>query len=187
LFRRAETGHCAPSVVYCLLLSAYCLLFSGQVARLNGARGINGIGAFVDVANDAVLIDHEGDAVGEEAGEVENPVGLSHVLFGVTQQRETRAGLGGKLAVPLLAVEADPQHLRARGLELGDITLIRLDLFRSTRRGGANIKGQDDGFLAPVVRELDDLAVLVRQGKIRGAVTDLQSRRCAKQWHKEYA
>jgi hypothetical protein len=26
---------------------------------------------------------------------------------------------------------------------------------------------------------------LIRQGKVRGAVTDLQSRRWAEQWHKE--
>src|SRR5208283_3630258 len=108
-------------------------------------------GAFVDVANDAVFIDHEGDSIGKEASEVENTISLGHLLFGVTQERESRAGLGGELAVPVLAVEADSQHLRARRLELGDITLIRLDLFRSTRRGGANVKGQDDGFLAPKV------------------------------------
>ena len=69
------------------LPSAYCFL--GRRAGLNGARGINGVGAFVDVANDAVFIDHEGDAVGKEAGEAENPVSLGHLLFGVAQQRES--------------------------------------------------------------------------------------------------
>ena len=139
------------------------------------------------MANDAVFIDYEGDAVGEEASEAEDSVSFGYLLFGVAQKGETRAGFLGELAVPFLAVEADPQHLRARGFELGDITLIRLNLFGSTRRGGANIKGQDDGSLAPEVRELYDLAVLVRQGKIRGAVTDLQSRRGAEQGHKKDA
>ena len=135
------------------------------------------------MANDAVLIDHEGDAVGEEASKIEDSVSLGYLFLSVTQQRETRTGFLGKLAVPVLAVEADPQHLRARGLELGDITLIRLDLFRSTGRGGTDIKGQDDGFPASEVRELYDLAILIGQREIRGAVTDLQSRRCAEQWH----
>ena len=154
---------------------------------MKGARGINGVGTFVDVANDAVLVDHKGDAVGKEAGEAEDTVSLGHLLIGVTQQWETRGGFLGKSAVPLLAVETDPQHLRACRFKLGDITLIRLDLLRSTRRGGANVEGQDDGFLAAKVGELDDLAVLVGQGEIRSAVTDLQSRRCAKQGHEKYA
>ena len=139
------------------------------------------------MANDAVFIDDEGDAVGEEVSEAEDPVSLGDLLIGVAQQRKACASFLGELAVPLLAVEADSQHLRARGLELGDITLIRLDLFRSTGRGGANIKGQDNGFLAPEVRELYDLAVLIGQHEVRGTVTDLQSRRCAKQGHKENA
>jgi len=163
------------------------LLLSRQGAGLNGAGGVDGVGAFVDVTNNAILIDHEGDAVGKEMSESEVTVSLGYLLAGVTQQRESRAGFLGKLAIPFLAVQADPQNLRARSLELGDITLIRLDLLRSTRRGGANVEGQDDGFLAAKVGELDDLAVLVGQGEIRSAVTDLQSRRCAKQGHEKYA
>jgi len=169
------------------MLTAHSLLLSRQAARLNGARGINGIGAFIDVANDAVFVDHKRNAIGKEAGEIEDTVSLGHLLFGVGKQWKRGAGFLGKLAVPVLAVEADPQNLRARSFEPGDITLIRLDLFRSTGRGGANIEGQDHGFLAAKIRELDDLAILVRQLEIRGAVTHLQSRRCAQQGHKEYA
>ncbi len=169
------------------LPTGHSLLFSRQCTGLHGAGGINGIGAFVDVANDAVFIDHEGDAVGKKVGEIEDTVGLGDFFPGVTQEGESGSGFLGKLAVSFLAVETDPQHLRARSLELGDITLIRLHLFRSTRRRGANIEGQDDGFLAPETRELDRLAVLVRQHEIRGVVTNLQSRRCAEHGHKKYA
>jgi len=167
--------------------TGYRLLFSRQGTSLHGSGGIDSVGAFVDVADDAILIDHEGDAVGKETSETEDTVSPGDFLVSVTQQRESGAGLLGKLAVPFLAVEADPQHLCARGLELGDITLIRLDLFRSTRCGGANVKGQYDGFLAPKVRELNELTVLVGQREVGGAVTDLQSRRCAKQGHKKNA
>jgi len=69
--------------------------------------------------------------------------------------------LVSELAVPLLIIQTDPQHLRARSFEFGDITLIRLDLRRSTGRGGTDIKGQNDGFLAPEITELDDLPVLI--------------------------
>ena len=137
------------------------------------------------MADDAVFINHEGDAVGKEAGEAKDSIRLGNLLLGVAQKREARPGFFGELAVPILTVETDAQHLRARSLKLGDITLIRLDLLRSTGRGGANVKGQDNGFLPTEVREFDHLAVLIRQGKVRGAVTDLQSRRWAEQWHKE--
>ncbi len=90
-------------------------------------------GAFVDVADDVLLVNHEGDAVGKQASEIEDSVSLSHLLFGVAQQRKARAGFLSKLAVSFLVVETDPQDLRARGLELGDISLIRSDLFGSTR------------------------------------------------------
>ena len=116
-------------------------LLSRQRTGLKGTGGIKGIGTLVNVANNALFIDHEGHTVGKEASETENPIGLGHLFIGVTQQRETRAGFLSKLAVPILAVETNPQHLCARSLKLGDITLIRLDLLRSTRCRGANIKG----------------------------------------------
>jgi len=174
------TATCLLPTAFCFLPTAFCLLPSRQGAGLHGAGGIDGVGAFVNVANDAVPIDDEGNAIGKEAGEAEHSVRLGHFLFRVTEQREGSAGFLGKFAVPLLAVEADPQHLRARRFEFGDITLIRLDLLRSTGCGGANVKRQDDGFLAAEVREFDDSAVLIRQRKVRGAVANLQCRRCSK-------
>ncbi len=99
-----------------------------------GTQGIERGGTFVDVANDAVLVDDERDAVGEEVGEIQDAVGLRDLFIGVAQQRKAGAGFLGEFAVSLAAIGADPQHLGARGLKLGDITLIRLDLLRSTRR-----------------------------------------------------
>src|SRR5208337_3197163 len=96
-------------------LPSPCLLLSRQSTGLNGARGINGVRPFVDVANDAVLIDHEGDAVGEEANEAEDSISLGHLLFRVAKQRKACPRFFGKLAVSVLAVETDPQHLRPRG------------------------------------------------------------------------
>jgi hypothetical protein len=60
------------------------------------------------VADDAVFVDHESDAVGEKASEAENPVSPGHLLLGVTQEREARAGLLGELAVSFLAIETNP-------------------------------------------------------------------------------
>jgi hypothetical protein len=101
---------------------------------------VNRIGAFFDMANQAVLIDHKSDAVGEEAGEAEDAVGFGNYLVCVAQQRKAGAGVFRELAVPLLSVEANAQNLRAGGLEFGDIRLISLDLARSTGSGCARIK-----------------------------------------------
>ena len=114
------------------------------------------------MANDAVFIDDEGDAVGEEVSEAEDPVSLGDLLIGVAQQRKAGAGFFGELAVPFLGIKTDAQNLCAGGLEFGDIRLISLDLASSTWSGGTRVKCQDDGFLAVEVSEFDKLAVLVR-------------------------
>ena len=119
-----------------------------------------------------------------EVCEIEDAVSFGHLLSGVAQQRKTCAGLLGKLSISVRAVKAYPQHLRARSLELGHITLIRLDLFRSTRCGGANIKRQDHGLLSPKIRELNYLGALVWQREIRGTVADLQACTSREQEHR---
>ena len=88
--------------------SAFCLLLSGQGASLKGAGGVERGRALVDVADDAVFVDHESDSVGEKAGEAENPVSLGHLLLRVAQQWEAGAGLLGELAVSFLAIETNP-------------------------------------------------------------------------------
>ena len=141
--------------------------------------GVESGGAFVDVADDSVLVDHERNSIGEQAREVENSVRLGDLLFGIAQQRKGRAGFGREFPVPFLAVNADSQHLGAGGFELGDISLIRLDLLRSTGSRGAQVESQDDGFLPPEVLKRDHVALLVGQRKIRSAIPHLQS--CAGQ------
>ena len=123
---------------------------------------INGFRAFFDMADDSVFIDHERDAVGEQAGETQNAVGFGDDLIGVAKQGKAGAGFFGELAVPFLGIKTDAQNLCAGGLEFGDIRLISLDLASSTWSGGTRVKCQDDGFLAVEVSEFDKLAVLVR-------------------------
>ncbi len=115
------------------------------------------------MSNDSTLIDYEGHSVREKVGETEDAVSLGDSFVGITKQRKTGAGLLSKLAVPVLVIQTDPQHLRARSFEFGDITLIRLDLRRSTGRGGTDIKGQNNGLLATEIRELDHVPVLIGQ------------------------
>lgn len=139
------------------------------------------------MADDAILIDHESDAIGKQAGEAQDAVGFGNYFVRIAQQRKACAGFFRELAVPFRRVEADAQNLRAGGLKFGDIRLISLDLASSTRSGGARVKRQDHGFLAVEVGKLHSLAVLVRQREIGSAVAHLQVRGCTKQWHQEYA
>jgi hypothetical protein len=154
---------------------------------MKGAGVVNGVRAFFNVADDAVLIDHERDAIGEQAGKAQDAVGFGDDFIRVAKQGKAGAGFFGKLAVSLLGVKADSQNLRASGLKFGDIRLISLDLASSTGSGGARVKRQDHGFLTVEIRKLHDLAILVRQCKVGSVVAHFEVRRCTKQWHKEYA
>jgi hypothetical protein len=104
-----------------------------QTARLAGVGGVQGFRTSVNVADYSLAVNHEGDAVGKKMRKVENVVSPGSGLFGVAEQWERRADFLGKLPVPFPAVKADANNLGARSAESGDITLIRLQLLRSTR------------------------------------------------------
>ena len=74
-------------------------------------------------------------------------------------------------------VHADPEHLCAVIFELGDISLIRLELLRSTAGKGEHVERQHHVLLARKIAELHLLAVLVGQGKVRRFVAHV-GRRC---------
>jgi len=52
---------------------------------MQGARVFDGVRVFFNVADDAVLIDHEGDAIGKEAGEAQDAVGFGNCFVRVAQ------------------------------------------------------------------------------------------------------
>lgn len=80
----------------------------------------------------------------------------------------------GKGCVPLAAVDADADNLRAGLLELGDITLIRPELACSAAGKGLDIEGQHDAFLAAKIGELNGRALLIGQREIGGNVANLE-------------
>ncbi len=59
------------------------------------------------------------------------------------------------------AVDADSEDLRVGVVELGDISLICLELSRSAWSVGQNKKRQDDIFLASIVAESYPLARMI--------------------------
>ena len=136
-----------------------------------------------NVADDAVFIDHESDAVGKQAGEIQNPVGFGHYFVRIAQQRKAGAGIFRELAIPLLGVETDSQNLRARRLKFGDIRLISFYLASSPRSGGARVKRQNHATLTMKVGQVHRLAVLIAQREVRSPFAHLQLGGFAKDRH----
>ncbi len=121
------------------LLAVFVVL--ERAARLAGAAWINRLIAFLDEADDAFLVHQESRPVGEAALFVQYAVVLGNFPLEVAKQREIDALLLGKCPVGRGTVHADPDHLCSRLLEFGDISLIRLQLFRSTPGERQDIKG----------------------------------------------
>ena len=109
----------------------------------------------------SILADHKSNSVGKQAREIEDAVSLGGRLFGVAEEREGGADFGGEHPVRLRLVDAYSEHLRVGRRELGNISLIRLEFFRSTWRACLDVKGQDDGLLPPEVAEPYRFAILV--------------------------
>jgi len=145
-----------------------------KVAGAKGFRGVHRIRAMVDVLDHPILVDHEGDSVGKQTGEIEDTVSLRSCLLGVAEDWEGCANLGGEYPVRLGLVDTYSEHLRLGGRELGDISLIRRELFRSTRRARPYVKGQDYGLLSAEIAQPYGLAILVLQREVRRPVSNLQ-------------
>ena len=107
-----------------------------DIARISRARGIDSYVTFVDVLNNAVLIDYEGGAIAIAALFIENSVIPYNCAFEVAQQWKGDPILFGKFAVGRNAVYAETENLSIRRFEFGDISLIRLHFLRSTTGKG---------------------------------------------------
>ena len=159
-----------PYTVYHLLL-----LVLQQTARGVRAAGVEGFLIFLDVLDNAFLVHHKGDAIGEAVSVVQDPVVFRYDPLEIAQERESESLLFRKNFVGRGAVHADAQHLGVRLLEFGDISLIRLQLLRSTTGEGEDVKRQNNVFLAAKIAQLRDLAVLIGQSKVRCPVTHAQT------------
>src|SRR5437773_7753464 len=119
-----------------------------DVASILSAGRIDGFVAFLDVLDDAVFVDYERSAIAVAALFIEDAVVFYHRVFYVAQDRKSNAVLFRELRIGKGAVDAEAENLGIICFEFGDISLIRLHLFRSTAGKGEYIEGQDDIFLA---------------------------------------
>ncbi len=72
---------------------------------------------------------------------IKDAVVFHHLTLEIAQQREGDPDVFLEATVSRVAVNADAQDLRVRLLEFGDISLIRLQLLRSTAGEGEHVEG----------------------------------------------
>lgn len=138
------------------------------------ATGVDCLAAFNDLSDYALLVDYKGNAVGPANNRDEDVVSAGNGFRFVAQDGEGEAEGLGERFVLLAAVDADAQRLGSCSLKLGDISLIRLELARSTGRPRPDIERQHHRALAAEIAEANDSPVLVGQGKIRRGVSGFE-------------
>ncbi len=137
-----------------------------QTASLMGAVGVESDLTLFHVADDAFLVDHKRGSVREPVFLVENTVGLRDRPLKVTEEGKIDAFLFRESIVGRRTVHADPQYLRPSLLEFGDISLIRLQLLRSTPGKGQNVERQHDILFSQKITQLHLVSVLIRQDEV---------------------
>jgi hypothetical protein len=115
--------------------------------------------AFVDVPDNAFFVDQEGGAISKTLLLVEDPVILYYCAFEIAEEREGNSKLFGEFAVGENAVYTHSENLSFGGFEFGDISLIRLQLLRSTTCESEHINRQYDIFLTFEIAQLVSLSV----------------------------
>lgn len=144
-----------------------------DVAGIGGTRRIDRHVTFVDVLNDAVLVDHKGRAIAKALRFIKNSVIFHHCAFEVAEQREGKSILLGKFTIGGDTVDAETQDLRVGRFECGDTSLVRLHLLRSTSGEGQNVDGQHHVLLTFEVAEFVSLAIGGPQRKVRRLIAHL--------------
>ena len=145
-----------------------------HVTRLHYRRWIDGDVSFVDVLDDAFLIDQERGAVSKTLLLVEDTISLHYRAFEIAEYRECDSELFGEFAVGGNAVDTHAEDLRVVGFELGDISLIRLQFLRSTTGKRQYIDREYDVLLPFEIAQLVGLPIGGTQRKLRRLVTDSQ-------------
>jgi len=163
-----------PPTIHHLRVGAFCFPVLQQAAGGAGAAGVDGRLADLDVLNHAILVDDKSGAVREALLFVQNAVVFGYRPLEVAKEWEAKILLLRERGVGSRAVHADAENLSVVLLELGDISLIRLQLLRSTTGEGQDVKGQHHVFLPQIIAELYILPIGVLERELRRLVTDLE-------------
>jgi hypothetical protein len=180
---RSLDGHLVQ-IVGTALVGRRLLVESG--AKGESGIGIDGVVAFVDQANDALLVDDDVGAKSPlivfvlDAVGFQDAVGSEHFAVHVAEEREMEAVLFGESGVGSRAVETDAEDFRIGGGDAprADASLDSAHLLGTAFRKGENVDSEKDVFLAAVVAELDGFPIVREESEIRSEVADLEGRPC---------
>src|SRR5437867_1014838 len=131
------------------------------------------------VPDDPVGIQHEDGSlrhpVEAEPAEalVEHPVRGADRLVPIAQQRIVEAVLFLEDAMAVVAVRADPEHLRTPLLKVSHRVAHRAELALAHIREVPDVERQDDGASAEFLREGDRLSLVTQHREIRRFLADL--------------
>ena len=106
------------------------------VACFGGSSRINRHISFIDVLNDAVFVDDKCGSIAEALLFIKNPVVFYNGSLEITEQWKSYTDVLRETPVGGNAIDADAENLSIRSFEFGDISLIRLQFFRSTTGKG---------------------------------------------------
>jgi hypothetical protein len=147
-----------------------------RAARLISARRINRRSPLLNVPDNSFLVDDERRAAADKPFLIEDAVGFDRLSLDVAEQREGHSYIFLETFVSGVAVNTDADDLRISFLEVGDISLIRLQLLRSTAGKSQHVEGERDVLLSPKVAELDGLPVGIGEGEIGSHVPNFELR-----------
>jgi hypothetical protein len=149
-------------------------------AHRHGARRIDGALAFLNVLDNALLVDHKGGAARKLLLIIQDAIFFGDFARHVAQQGELHAQLLGEFSISEGTVNADAQNRSVIQIDfaIGDISLIRLQLVCSIRTEGHYVEREDDALLSAEVAKFNGVPVLVRQGEVRCQIAHLQVRLC---------
>jgi len=145
-----------------------------HVTGVDDGRRIDRDVTFVDVANDSFFIDQESGAISEALLFVEDAIVFDDSAFEITEDRKGNSDLFCEFAVSGNTVNTHSEDLGVVAFEFGDISLIRLQLLRSTTGERQYIDRKYDVLLSFEITQLVSLSIGGTQRKLRGLVTDFQ-------------
>jgi hypothetical protein len=147
-----------------------------HITRVGGSSWINRYISFIDVLNDPILVYYKCSTIAEALFFVEDSVIFHHGSFEIAEQWKCDADVLRKAAVGGNAVDADSKNLSICSFEFGDISLIRLQLLRSTTGKSEYIEGKYYIFLSFEIAEFYLLSGRAWKSEVRRSITNFQVR-----------
>jgi len=132
-------------------------------ADVDGVVGIHSAVVEFDVLNLSVFVHHESGAprplvvVSAHGILFQNAVGSEDFVVHVAEEWERDADLLRECSVGGGTVDADAENFGVVCFELGQISLIGLQLFRSTTRESQDVEGENYCLLSTIVAQLHRL------------------------------